>query len=345
MWIVPKAVCESCRCARESEVLTSEWLEQHPEAGLSVMSSGKATLRPYSWRGWKNRPWSRHLFGAATWGTSMRSRGLESWIASLRDIPASPSAPQGSEKVSAILATCGLKSPESSGSADHPSFFSRTSPAIYPSDSMSSAESFKAWATGLRLAYSARRKSERLTAESDCSASQQENAWATPRAAEWKGTGPVGSKSHQYRLDKFYLDAQAAEFQHGLHARPTEQDGSESSPNTRGSHLPSAWPTPTEDNANNAAGPSRVRGAEQGGYQDLTVAAARAEGVSKRLNPLFVEWLMGYPLGWTVTQEADAWEATSQDRMDRLRCLGNAVVPATAQKAFVTLAGELNAGA
>lgn len=33
------------------------------------------------------------------------------------------------------------------------------------------------------------------------------------------------------------------------------------------------WPTPTEDNANNAGGPSRQAGMGNGGYQDLTVAA------------------------------------------------------------------------
>lgn len=29
----------------------------------------------------------------------------------------------------------------------------------------------------------------------------------TPRESEWKGTGPIGSKSHQHRLERFYLDA------------------------------------------------------------------------------------------------------------------------------------------
>ena len=35
--------------------------------------------------------------------------------------------------------------------------------------------------------------------------------WGMPRADEWKGTGPQGSKSQQYRLDKGYLDAQVEE--------------------------------------------------------------------------------------------------------------------------------------
>ena len=29
----------------------------------------------------------------------------------------------------------------------------------------------------------------------------------TPRASEWKGTGPIGSKSHTHRVEKGYLDA------------------------------------------------------------------------------------------------------------------------------------------
>ena len=33
-------------------------------------------------------------------------------------------------------------------------------------------------------------------------------AWATPRESEYKGTGPVGSKSHLHRLNRGYLDAQ-----------------------------------------------------------------------------------------------------------------------------------------
>ena len=28
-----------------------------------------------------------------------------------------------------------------------------------------------------------------------------------PRSTEWKGTGPIGSKSHEHRLNRKYLDA------------------------------------------------------------------------------------------------------------------------------------------
>ena len=35
--------------------------------------------------------------------------------------------------------------------------------------------------------------------------------WPTPRASEWKGTGPLGSKSHKHRLERGYLDATVQE--------------------------------------------------------------------------------------------------------------------------------------
>ena len=59
--------------------------------------------------------------------------------------------------------------------------------------------------------------------------------WPTPRASEWKGTGPLGSKSHNHRLERGYLDA--------------------------------------------------------------TVQEASQESGS--LNPAWVEWLMGFPIGHT----------------------------------------------
>jgi hypothetical protein len=64
---------------------------------------------------------------------------------------------------------------------------------------------------------------------------KSENKWPTPRASEWKGTGPLGSKSHGHRLKKKYLDATVQE----------------------------------------------------------------AEQTTGQLNPTWVEWLMGFPDGWT----------------------------------------------
>lgn len=50
-----------------------------------------------------------------------------------------------------------------------------------------------------------------------------------------------------------------------------------------------------------------------------------------RLNPDFVEWMMGYPEGWTDV---------GISRTARLRCLGNAVQPQTAAAAIAALTGS-----
>ena len=49
-----------------------------------------------------------------------------------------------------------------------------------------------------------------------------------------------------------------------------------------------------------------------------------------KLNPNWVEQLMGVPVGWTQLPI----------RVDRLRLLGNGVVPATAAKAWIELSGR-----
>ena len=107
--------------------------------------------------------------------------------------------------------------------------------------------------------------------------------WPTPRASEWKGTGPIGSKSHDYRVEKHYLDATVQE----------------------------------------------------------------RTGESGPLNPDWVEWLMGFPIGWTdldvaepIFLEGEPWPAEPDvprmrrdvpRRSARLKQLGNAVVPKNAE--------------
>ena len=64
-----------------------------------------------------------------------------------------------------------------------------------------------------------------------------------------------------------------------------------------------------------------------------------------KLNPRWVETLMGLPIGWTMpscTETNDKSIHTACDnRTDELRLLGNGVVPATAALAFETLLKEI----
>lgn len=89
----------------------------------------------------------------------------------------------------------------------------------------------------------------------------QVNQWGTPRAAEWKESGPEGSASHEHRLERHYLDAQALSF------RPSRPDR----------------PTPMPGEPSSSSGPT-----------------SRPPLVRPRLNPRFVEWLMGWPIGHTM---------------------------------------------
>jgi hypothetical protein len=78
--------------------------------------------------------------------------------------------------------------------------------------------------------------------------------WPTPRASDYKGSGPLGSKSQQHKLDRGYLDATAIE----------------------------------------------------------------ADKVSGPLNPDWVEWLMGLPIGWTDPDQSEplehpGWETDPAD--------------------------------
>jgi hypothetical protein len=89
--------------------------------------------------------------------------------------------------------------------------------------------------------------------------------WPTPRASEWKGTGPIGSKSHAHRLAKGYLDATVLQF-----ATPQARDYR--------TGQTKRWDNPERSrNLNDQIGGS--------------------------LSADWVEALMGFPIGWTFISE------------------------------------------
>lgn len=100
MWLLPSRLSASSASVPASECSTREPVSPSPGPALWVTSSGTPTLRPFSWRGWKTRPWSRLLFGAATLRTSPPNDGLDAWTESLRASPALPSPTPASGKAS-----------------------------------------------------------------------------------------------------------------------------------------------------------------------------------------------------------------------------------------------------
>lgn len=98
----------------------------------------------------------------------------------------------------------------------------------------------------------------------------QARLWPTVRATDYKSCGQYGDKAQKYRLDRKYLDATAVEFSHsGPQAPTSSKNGGKSSNDTR-----------------------RLNLRQQ----------------TRRLNPRFVSWLMGWPVGFTAFEcSATEW--------------------------------------
>ena len=59
------------------------------------------------------------------------------------------------------------------------------------------------------------------------------------------------------------------------------------------------WPTPTTNDAKNNGGASQLRQREKAYGKNLNAVVAERSQTGGALNPVWVEWLMAYPKGWT----------------------------------------------
>ena len=107
-------------------------------------------------------------------------------------------------------------------------------------------------------------------------------------------------------------------------------------------------PTPTCNDAKNSTlPPSQEKRDGMAGY-----LMRNGEQSGGQLNPDWVEWLMGWPIGWTALEPLTTirphdWSLEPQDvprvatgipaRVDRLKALGNGQVPACAAEAWTLL--------
>jgi len=118
--------------------------------------------------------------------------------------------------------------------------------------------------------------------------------WPTPRASEYKGTGPVGSKSHTHMDGKGYLCAVVATAEH-------------------------SFPTPGTTGMSNGTGNCEKANKlyESGVINEEERRSMRA-GNGGQLNPDWVEWLMGWPIGWTDIEPMEEllWLDWSEDPAD-----------------------------
>lgn len=167
------------------------------------------------------------------------------------------------------------------------------------------------------------------------------NTWPTPSARDHKG----GSGTIVEEDGKFYRVSDTTQTRFGARLDAVVE------------HL-EKWPTPRASEYKDCGpvGSKSHRHMDKKSY--LCAKAKNAEKPTAHLNPDWVEQLMGVPLGWTALDGTSneweygwhdgSWEAgiprvveRCDDRVDRIRLLGNGVVPATAAKAWIILGERL----
>lgn len=235
---------------------------------------------------------------------STAERGVESFIASLRATPASPSVWPGRCSARQTLATFGLTLPESSAKSSRPSSSSKMLQTTFDWDSGKLETSYGEWATALSRDFSRRLKSALRSLGRDFSlwptptADPNRNATvkykqggtSLPPAAEmWATATATDAHGHQYTYDR------------GDRTRPR--------PTLAGQAQ--LWASPSSrDWKGSCTTLVRPNGAtrldqldRQAEYflppETISTGGAQSSRKRPRLNPLFTEWLMGVPLGWT----------------------------------------------
>jgi hypothetical protein len=213
---------------------------------------------------------------------STAARGVDMWIGSLGDIPASHSASQGGVSATVIPETSGPPSPTSSAQSSPEDASLKTWASIFGMDTSTLYDqTSKALVTESRKRSTRRQKSALPTGENDCSSSP--SGWMTPNAPsphDSDNTAGAGGKKQVEIADQAV-----------------------------------AWYTPTVRDSKDGFSPTMVNATngQLGRQAPRTTVGGQPypEGVKVALNPLFVEWLMGWPIG---TTDLESWATQSCPR-------------------------------
>lgn len=267
MWLrIPLVFYPSAPEAGDS---TSAWNWRCPLLASLAVLRGKLMPGPSWTRAWKSKPWLTRLSGRIC-EPSMAARGVEKFIASLPDILVSHSALRAKDLVMPIPGISGRKCGASLAKWDRNTCSWKTSQGTLFSDSTQCLERLPT--TGLMRAGQLYGLPawELVIDGNECS------SWPTP--VKYDAT-PGGPNNHYNGLGKMAAHGQ--------------------------------WPTPVKSDANDR----RQSDAWKAGDLCSVVHAhshlapttpmhgppslSSTPNLRQRLNPRFVEWLMGWPLGWT----------------------------------------------
>ena len=315
MWIIPNNLQLSSG-APDTAGFISDLNEQSQICASSLMVRSKPS-RSQTWsQKWKRDSWTALLSGRILRPSHAKPFETE-WTCLWPVIPANPSARQESGSEQKTLATSGRTSPDQYELFAPECVFSRTSKDTSPSDSERSLESWEQSVIRRRGEYSLRVKSAHLTNASGSS------SWPTASARDHKDCSDPKTwdcKENRNRYDQLWR----AVFQQQGHPAPAN-------PSTNGSRQESSaenWATPQAHDAQGPKTPEQIeamranghgvknlneqacwgtptardhksgRGNEEREYKELTPMVERTQ--SGKLNPRWVETLMGLPVGWTM---------------------------------------------
>ncbi len=298
--------------------------------GLFVTSSGTATQRPPSWRGWQTRPWSRLLFGTTSRPCAAET-GVASWIASLRASRASRGQRPAAAKERTTTAGCGPTSRESSETRNLRWCSSKTSPGLFPGvDYISFSTTLPKWGSMRNGAISRRKPWGSATNAIECS------SWPTPNTAPDapngslnRGDGQLRARETDQCLGRLAShwptpDCNTASYSNGvmgpnireaaaLWATPAAHERAttprELDHGIQLANQADDWATPNAGDAKSGEATGRD---QRSLGQDVNCFTHRGRVIRdgrklskqtrtsrRRLNPAFVCWLMAWPWWWT----------------------------------------------
>lgn len=310
MWIIPKTLqspdpSQPLSFVQDTRAYVSDLNEQSEIcASLLLVRSKPSPTRTWS-RRWKKDSWTQHLSGRIL-KPSLTERFTTKWTSLLPDFPANPSQPPVSEEE---MKTQDISSPTSNNpslTCDPSESSLKTSkgsslPGSSQMDGVTleellfcsmSLENWKGWVTSQRQEYSQRLKSVPPTNEKGCSSSGN---WPTARVTTNSGIPNKatlnGTSKRDWRKDSRLED-------YVVMAGPHAQESS----STTGSRRESLNQWPTLAVGGQTGGPTGMAGGS-GNRKKLYALLGEEEGKKMgcgKLNPRWVETLMGLPIGWTM---------------------------------------------
>lgn len=262
MWLfVPQSTSSHSAPGAAVSISESSW--QFPVLAASCTSRGRRSPSRTWYLRCRRASWMKRLFGAMS-APSTADRGVALWMASLAASRVSPIPSQATGLPKKTSETFGRQRAGSSCKPGRGSSSLRTSMASSRrEDSSVSGVIFADLVMRLRLDSSARQKSAQAIVGGDASFSQ----WPTPAARDWKGTN---SEKHMINgSGRLHLDQLPNFIEHVWYLKASNDNIPP--------HLRSSLPA-------QPSGPSGIASFQP----------------PRTLNPLFVEWLMGWPWRWTL---------------------------------------------